>query len=122
MLEEVRMSYIFDILGVSPLLDFFTQQQTIQKKTANLDLEYLGIYTCTLDSFLESVETVSVQKNWEMDRVVDTVINFWMNNEEKVSYWTERLEDAGHENLLVARVGDIKGLKITFESLINFKF
>lgn len=113
------MSYIFDILGVSPLLDFFTQQQTIQKKTANLDLEYLGSYTCTLDSFLESVETVSGQKTWEIDEVVDTVINFWMHNEEKVSYWTERLEDAGSQNLLVARVGDIQGLRVTFESLIN---
>lgn len=113
------MSYIFDLVGVSPLLDFFTQQQTIQKQTTNLDLEYVGSYTCTLDSFLESVETVSLQKTWEMDEVVDTVINFWMKNEEKVSYWTERLEDAGNQNLLVARVGDIEGLRGTFESLIN---
>jgi len=113
------MSYTFDILGVSPLLDFFTQQQKIKETTAPLDLEYVGSYKCTLDSFIESVETVSGQNNWEMDRVVDTVISFWMNNGEKISYWTERLEDAGSENLLVARVGDIQGLKITFESLIQ---
>lgn len=113
------MSYTFDILGVSPLLDFFTQQQKIKQKTDTLELEYLGSYICTLDSFLQSVETVSGHKNWDMDKVVDTVISFWMNNEEKISYWTERLDHAGDENILVARVGDIQGLKITFESLID---
>ncbi len=113
------MSYTFDILGVSSLLDFFTQQQKIKEKTAHLDLEYLGSYTCTLDSFLCSVETVSAHKNWHRDRVLDTVINFWMKNAESIQYWTERLQDAGSESLLVARVGDIQGLKYTFESLID---
>lgn len=113
------MSYIFDILGVSPLLDFFTQQQKIKEKNAHLDLEYVGSYTCTLDSFLSSVESVSMHKNWHKDKVLDTVINFWMKNGESIEYWTERLQDAGAENLLVARVGDIQGLKHTFESLMN---
>ena len=113
------MSYTFEILGISPLLDFFTQQQKINKKIENYKLEYLGIYTCTLDCLLESVETISLHKHWEKDRVLDTVINFWIKNPESIEYWTDRLKNAGDQNLLVARVGDIQGLRKTFESLIN---
>ncbi|HIK11787.1 MAG TPA: hypothetical protein IGS52_16250 [Oscillatoriaceae cyanobacterium M33_DOE_052] len=113
------MSYTFDILGVSPLIDFFYQQQQLPKQKTGPELAYLGAHKCTLDAFIDSAERVSPAKEWNLDRVVDTVINFWLHNQERVSYWKERLEDAGEENLLVARVADIDSLRTTFDSLLR---
>ena len=42
-----------------------------------------------------------------------------MNNPDSVQYWNSRLKDAGKDNLLVARVGDIKSLRKSFELLLN---
>lgn len=113
------MKYSFDILGVSPILSFFNQQQTLLEQRPGLNVEYLGKHKCTLDEFVTSVEEVSPIRGWEVDRVVDTVINFWMNNSDTIQYWKQRLQDAGRENVLVARVADVKALQATFESLLN---
>ncbi|KDR54426.1 MULTISPECIES: hypothetical protein [Oscillatoriales] len=112
------MQYTFNLVGVSPILSFFYQQQQQQEQQTS-GIEYLGHRQCTLDMFLESVEMVASKRGWQCDRVVDTVINFWMNNSESIQYWKGRLEDAGHENLLVARVADLKSLRTTFESLLD---
>jgi hypothetical protein len=50
---------------------------------------------------------------------VDTVIQFWMNHSEPIRYWKARLSDAGHDNLLVARVADLQSLQAEFESLLG---
>ena len=113
------MKYSFELLGISPILDFFNHQQKFIHKDPSAGIEYLGSYQCTLDAFIESVETVSPKPGWEMDRVVDTVIQFWMNNSEHIRYWKARLDDAGRENLLVARLADLKSLKTEFESLLD---
>ena len=112
------MTYTFEILGVSPTLAFFNQQQELLQQQP-FGVEYLANRKCTLDGFVASVETVSPGRGWDVDRVVDTVITFWMNNSESVQYWKRRLQDAGSENLLVARVGDIKSLQAAFESLLG---
>ncbi|MCL2929391.1 MAG: hypothetical protein O4861_23790 [Trichodesmium sp. St16_bin4-tuft] len=112
------MQYTFELLGISPVLHFFNQQQKLQGED-NLNVEYLGNRKCSLDLFLKSVETISSQRSWRPDKVVETVINFWMNNPDSVQYWNSRLKDAGEDNLLVARVGDIKSLRKSFELLLN---
>ncbi len=112
------MPYSFELLGISPVLHFFNQQQKLKAEN-NLNVEYLGNRKCSLDVFLKSVETVSAHRSWRADKVVETVINFWMNNADSVQYWNSRLKDAGEDNLLVARVGDIKSLRQSFELLLN---
>ncbi|MBW4563758.1 MAG: hypothetical protein KME32_21955 [Mojavia pulchra JT2-VF2] len=107
------MKYTFDIIGVSPVLQYFNHQP--QQK----GVEYLGTPTCTLDAFLESVETVPAKWNWNLDQVVDTVIQFWLNNAESIRYWKTRLSDAGKDNLIVARVADFTALQAEFESLLG---
>lgn len=68
------MKYTFELLGISPTLSFFNQQQELlQQQPAGV--EYLGNHKCTLDAFVESVETVSPNRGWEVDRAVDTVRN-----------------------------------------------
>jgi predicted GTPase len=113
------MTYSFDIVGVSPVLHFFSQQQQSSHKPNTQGVEYLGTQTCTLDAFLESVEPVPAKWNWDLDQVVDTVVQFWLNNSESINYWKLRLRDAGRDNLLVARIADIKALQEEFESLLG---
>lgn len=113
------MKYTFEVLGVSPILHFFNHQQEIIQKQLEPGVEYVGSYRCTLDSFLQSIETTPLRPNWDLDQVVETVVDFWMNNSEKIQLWRNRLEDAGKENLIVARVADLQALRATFESLIT---
>ena len=51
--------------------------------------------------------------------MVDTVVKFWLHNSDSIQYWKYRLIDAGRDNLLVARIADIKGLKAEFDSLLG---
>lgn len=113
------MKYTFEILGVSSILTFFNQQQELLQQQPPPGVEYLGNRKCTLDGFVQSVETVSPNRGWDVDRVVDTVIGYWMHNSDSIHYWKQRLQDAGSENLLIARVGDIKSLQAAFESLLG---
>ncbi|MBE9035583.1 hypothetical protein [aff. Roholtiella sp. LEGE 12411] len=113
------MKYTFDIVGVSQVLYFFNHQQQSWQKSPQQGVEYLGTHTCTLDAFLESVESVPAKWGWNFDQVIDTVIQFWLNNSESVNYWKTRLSDAGRDNLLVARVADITALQAEFESLLD---
>lgn len=113
------MKYTFDLVGVSPVLQFFTHQQQSQKPSKHQGVEYLGTHICTLDAFLESVETVPEKWGWNLDQVVDTVVDFWLNNSDSIYYWKKRLTDAGRDNLLVARVADFTALQAEFESLLG---
>ncbi len=115
------MKYSFEIVGVSPVLSFFNHQQEIQAHP-HPGAEYLGTYQCTLDAFIESVESLPMRRGWHLDQVVDTVINFWLNNAEQIGHWKQRLRDAGTQNLLVARVADLDALRAEFESLLKNNF
>lgn len=115
------MEYTFEILGISPVLYFFNQQHEFIQKTPQLSVKYLGTHKCTLDALIESVEILP-DRSWDLERVVDTVIDFWMNNSDSIRYWKAHLNDAGSENLLVARVADIKSLRAEFESLLGKSF
>lgn len=117
--EVFAMQYIFELVGISPVLSFFNQQQELQEKQADSGVEYLANHQCHLDTFVSSVEMISNYRSWDLDQVVDTVIKFWVNNEDSINYWKERLRDAGKDNLLIARVADIGSLKNTFENLFR---
>lgn len=111
--------YTFDIIGVSPVLYFFNQQQEVLQKNLELGVEYLSSHRCTLDSLLESVETVTPKHNWNLDEVVDTVVSFWMKNSDTIDHWKSRLKDAGNDSVLVSRVADLQSLKTEFEHLFE---
>ena len=111
------MKYSFDIIGVAPVISFFDQQYHRQSVSAGA--EYLAAYQCTLDAFLASVEELPQRRNWNLDGLVDSVIQFWLHNEEAIDHWQQRLMDAGRENLLVARVADFEALRVEFEGLLG---
>lgn len=111
------MTYSFQILGISPVIQLFqSQQHVIQSRP---DLEYVGVHQCRLDAFVNSVERVALDKGWEKMPVVNTVIEFWVQNPQKIQYWGQRLQVAGQENLLLARVGKLEALKSRFDHLFN---
>jgi hypothetical protein len=111
--------YTFDIVGVSPVLSFFNQQQELLEKNLETGVEYVSSFECTLDALIHSVETVSPQHQWNLDEVVDTVVSFWLKNSDMVYHWKDRLQDAGKDSLLVSRVADIDSLKTELELLFE---
>ena len=114
------MKYTFDILGVSPVLYFFNQQQERQQQKPRQGVEYVATYKCSLDAVIQSVENVNLrERGWDLEQVVDTVINFWVSNSDSIQYWKERLNDAGKQTLLVGRVGDENSLRVELESLLG---
>jgi hypothetical protein len=112
------MKFTFDIVGVSPVLHFFSHQQQ-NSYLPKHGVEYISTYICTLDAVIESVEPIPEKWGWDTDEVIGTVIKFWINNGESVDYWKSRLTDAGNDNLLVARVADINALQGEFEALLG---
>lgn len=112
------MDYSFEILGVSPLLSFFNHQQERQEQPES-GAAYLGAPRCTLDAFIDSVGSIPRPYEWNLDRVVDSVIQFWMTNAESVQHWRSRLEDAGNQSVIVARVADVNALRSEFEHIFQ---
>ena len=115
------MNYNFAILGVSPILYFFNQQEERKQQRNSSGVEYVASYKCTLDAVIQSVETTIPKRGWNLEEVVDTVVDFWLQNSDTIAYWKERLNDAGSENLLVGRVADRESLRAEFESLFGKK-
>lgn len=113
------MKYTFDIVGVSPTWQFFNHQQQTINQPMRRGVEYLMTHKCTLDALLETVEPLPVKWGWNTEQVIDTVVQFWLNNAESIRYWKIRLIDAGNENILVARLADITSLQAEFESLLG---
>ncbi len=113
------MAYTFELLGVSPVLDFFSHQQQHSAQEESSGVEYLGSYKCTLDSVIESIHQVPPERGWNLDQAVDTVVDFWLNNVEAVRLWKQRLEDAGDRTIIVARLADLTALRNEFERLFK---
>lgn len=113
------MAYTFEILGVSPILTFFNHQQKTLQGPAKTGVEYLGCYRCSLDAVIASIETIAPDRGWQLDTAVDAVMEFWFNNADRITYWKQRLTDAGGQNLLVSRLADFPSLQAEFESLFD---
>jgi hypothetical protein len=113
------MSYTFDIVGISPVLEFFKNQQEAIHRYSMGGVEYVGTQVFTLDAVIACIEPVPLKWGWNLDEVIKTTVEFWLKNSESIGYWKLRLDDAGSDSLLVARVADIKALQAEFEFLLN---
>ncbi len=113
------MSYNFDIIGISPVLQFFDQQQR-EEKTPNRSKAYLGSYCCTLDAFIEATQEVHRKPDWDWDAIVNSMVAFWLSRENDIRHWQQELENAtGGNNLVVGRVVNYNSLRNEFESLFD---
>lgn len=112
------MSYSFDIVGVTPVLDFFYYQQKLEQNP-NRSKAYLGSYQCTLDSFIQSTEMILEKPDWNWDQVVETIVDFWLHHEETINQWKNTFDNSTQENLIVARVANVQWLRKEFKSLLE---
>ena len=113
------MNYSFNIIGVSPLLSFFHYQLDTQQSHDYSGAEYIGTHRCTLDAFLESIDTLPQKRGWDLDKAVDTVINFWLHHGPQIKRWQQRLDDAGTESVIVGRLATTRSLRLELESLLE---
>ncbi len=115
------MKYTFEILGVLPLLQLFNHQQTLRQSSVSRGVEYIGCHHCTLDAFLAPIEGMSHKQEWDLDRLVQTVIEFWMTHPENIQLWKHRLDAASGDTVLVARVGHLQALRQEFEWMLGLR-
>ena len=113
------MRYAFNIVGVSPVLDFFTQQTAILHQPQFVGIEYIPNYQCTLDALIAAVEAISAHKQWDADEVIDTVVEFWLHNFDSVRYWKRQLYQAGAEFVIISRIAEFEALRTEFEFLLQ---
>ncbi|MBL1211045.1 hypothetical protein [Geminocystis sp. GBBB08] len=111
------MSYSFDIVGVTPILDFFYYQQKLEQNP-NRSKTYLGSYQCTLDSFIKSTEMIPLKPDWNWDQVIESIVDFWIHHEETIQRWKLTFDNSSQQNLIVARVANVKWLRQEFQSLL----
>ena len=112
------MSYAFDIIGISSVLQFFNHQQRSESNPRR-SKAYLGSHICTLDSFIEAADMTPQKPDWDWNEVVAAMVQFWINQEAKVRYWKFELEQVGKDNLIVARVANYDSLRNEFEGLFD---
>jgi len=112
------MSYSFDIVGITPVLDFFYYQQKVEQNPLR-SKAYLASYQCTLDSFIQSTEMILEKPDWNWDQVVETIVDFWLHQGETINQWKQTLEKSQEENLIVARVANVQWLRKEFKSLLE---
>jgi hypothetical protein len=116
------MKYAFDLVGVSPMVEFFHQEQSLAADKDILRPAYFGVTGCSLDLFLASMEEAIQERNWDLDEAVDSVVQYWVKNKETVEHWRDRLQVAGNYNLLVGRVADSATLQAEFEVMLGKRF
>lgn len=112
------MSYAFDIVGISSVLQFFNYQQRSENNPRH-SKTYLGSHICTLDSFIKAADMAPQKPDWDWNEVVAAMVQFWINQEAKVRYWKLELEQVGNDNLIVARVANYDSLRSEFEGLFD---
>ena len=112
------MSYAFELLGVFPVLQFFSQQQRLEQ-TPERSRAYLGSYDCTLDGFIHAMQLIHQKPLWNWDAVVSTMVDFWLNHDESIRHWRWELSKAGSDNLVVAKITNINALRNEFEVLFD---
>ncbi|GAB4339993.1 MAG: hypothetical protein Fur0042_00310 [Cyanophyceae cyanobacterium] len=112
------MDYTFEILGVSPLLYLFDLQSSQPKGANDLAVEYVGARHCTLDAALRAVEPIAPKRGWDWERLRRTAVEAWMQKADSISYWKQRLEDAGRDDVLLVRVAESRDLRLVLEGLL----
>ncbi|HIK37975.1 MAG: hypothetical protein NZ901_07945 [Geminocystis sp.] len=111
------MSYCFDIVGISPILDFFYYQQQVEQNP-HRSRAYLGSYECTLDSFIQSTEMIIQKPDWDWDEVIESIVQFWLQRQEEVEHWRRAFSQCKEGNLLVGRIANMDFLRKELVSLL----
>lgn len=112
------MAYQFELIGISPVLTFFYQQQRFEK-TPVRSKAFLGSYECTLDAFIDSTKLIHQKPQWNWDEVTSIMVDFWLTQGDNIREWRTQLAKAGTDSLLVGHVINTKVLRNEFETLFE---
>lgn len=112
------MYYTFDIIGIASTVEFFYHQEK-KEKNPQRSKAYLGSDQCSLDAFIKSIERINAKPDWNWDNVFQTIVNFWLKHPDIIEYWKGELQEAGNENLIVARVANLNKLRSEFEVIFE---
>jgi hypothetical protein len=112
------MSYTFDIVGVTPVLDFFYYQEKVEQNPKR-SKAYLASYQCTLDGFIQSTEMIVQKPDWNWDEVLESMVKFWLHHADSIEKWKQELETFGDNNLIIARVANVNWLRYEFQYLLD---
>ncbi len=109
------MKYHFDIIGVTSVWDFFQHQQQVEQ-SPDRSCAYLGSYTCTIDGLIKATETIQHRPSWDWDVIVALMINFWLQDGDRISQWRSELRNAEETSLIVGRIANFSHLRHELES------
>ncbi|MGF1568207.1 MAG: hypothetical protein ACFCVD_09045 [Nodosilinea sp.] len=113
------MGYSFDIIGITPILQFFHHQQRVETHP-DRSQAYLGSYGCTLDAFINATQSVHRRPNWDWDAIVSTMVEFWLSHEDDVRHWRQQFRASqGRDHLIIARVVNYASLRHELETLFD---
>ncbi|WP_008308857.1 hypothetical protein [Leptolyngbya sp. PCC 6406] len=112
------MSYTFEIVGISPLWNFFTHQQRVES-TPHRSRAYLGSHHCTLDSFIAATDLIHEKPDWDWDAVVNDIVSFWVSHGEAINHWRAEFQRADEDSLIVGRVANFTTLREELETLFQ---
>jgi hypothetical protein len=112
------MSYNFDIVGITPVWNFFKHQQHVEQ-SPNRSCAYLGSYECTLDGFIEATDTIHQKPDWDWDAIVAQMVNFWLRDGDRIKHWKTELLRAEETSLIVGRIANFSSLRSEFEPLLD---
>jgi hypothetical protein len=112
------MSYTFDIIGVSPVWNFFKHQQQVES-TRDRGCAYIGSYKCTLDSFIQATDWVHEKPDWDWDAVVKEMVGFWVAQGDVIRHWKQEFQQAEADSLIVARVANVMSLRHELEHIFQ---
>jgi hypothetical protein len=114
------MAYSFELLGVTPLLDFFNYQQK-NEQNPHRPKAYVGSYVCTLDSFIDAMDMIPKKPEWNWDEVVESMVKFWIQHEETIRLCELELTENKQEEpqLVIGRVANLEALRHEFEYLFE---
>ncbi|MGK7906120.1 MAG: hypothetical protein AB4040_02685 [Synechococcus sp.] len=113
------MNYSFELIGITPILDFFKHQHSHRVQANKFRAEYIGAYHCSLDRFLHHLQDVPIERKWDFDLLSQAVVDYWIASANSIQYWQSRLKDAGSSCLVVARVADTQALRNEFETMLT---
>ena len=112
------MKYSFELIGITPIIDFFNHQQHKQRQADGIRAEYIGASNCSLDRFLHHLQDVPLERNWDLTLLSQAVVDYWIASAHTIQYWQQRLGDAGSSCLVVGRVADTQALRHEFEVML----
>ncbi|MEM7648251.1 MAG: hypothetical protein AAF283_03695, partial [Cyanobacteria bacterium P01_A01_bin.70] len=69
--------------------------------------------------FIAATQTIQHKPAWDWDAIAAQMVNFWLQDGDRVSRWKIELQKAEETSLIVGRVANFSNLRSEFETLLG---